>query len=97
MGNNMARMLNQQYLIIQASGDMDNDGASTEAKPKITEEQLLELSTKISDNYEPPGAMQLKKWIFSTLKIEQMADINADRYQWLIDEINKAIATRKNT
>jgi len=77
-----------------ASGDMDNDGATSEPVAVITDEQLLDLEAMISDNYEPPGAEKLKRWIASTMKISHLNEIRADRYDWLVKEIDKAIASR---
>lgn len=72
----------------------DDGNAAGQSVELITDEQLLALEAKISDNYEKPGAEQLKKWIFSTLKIQHLNEIRADRYDWLIGEIDKAIASR---
>jgi len=78
---------------IVASG-ADDDGKATEPVAVITDEQLLTLEGKISDNYEPAGAYKLKAWIFSTMKIVHLNEIRADRYDWLIKEIDKAVASR---
>jgi hypothetical protein len=87
------------YAILGLASADDDDGNAAGGKvvELITDEQLLNLEGIISDNYEPAGAEALKKWVFSTLKISALAEIRADRVDWLIGEIDKAIASRNKT
>ena len=72
----------------------DDGNAAGKTVDLIDDEQLLNLEALISDNYEPAGAEQLKKWIFSNMKIGSLAEIRADRLDWLNGMIDKAISSR---
>jgi hypothetical protein len=82
---------------IVASGADDDGQGTSKTVETITDEQLLLLEVLIGDHYEPAGAEVLKKWVFSTMKISALVEIRADRFDWLIKEIDKAIASRDKT
>jgi len=75
-----------------ASKEMDDDGASAEPVALLTDAQVNKLhaaatEAEVLDNF--------MKWVKSTLKVNTLAEIRADKFKFVQDKLNLAIEARK--
>jgi len=73
---------------IDDSKDSDTPTDEPTIKP-ITDEQLLQLESKISEN--EVDSTRLKKWMATAVKVDQFADLNDAGYLHVMDMVNKQI------
>jgi len=75
-----------------ASKEMDDDGATAEPSALLTEAQVNELhdaaiEAEVLDNF--------MRWVKSTLKVDKLTEIRADKFKFVQDKLNLAIEARQ--
>jgi hypothetical protein len=71
-----------------SSKEMDDDGAAAEPAALITEEQVNQLHSAAIENEVYTGLMS---WLKSTLKVNALDQIRADKFKIVEDRLNSAI------
>ena len=72
-----------------ASKDMDDDGGLPEKKPRITEQQTLEIDAKINENGIDMD--KFLKWLKLSIKADSIAEIAVDALPAVMTQIEQSI------
>ena len=75
-------------LLIDDSKDSDVT-TDIEASPPVSDDKILELETKITDN--ELDIPRLKKWMQTSLKVAEFHDLNEQGYKTVMDMVNRKI------
>ena len=72
---------------IDDTKDADSQDNTKEENKTITDEQVLHLEAKISDN--EIDVVRLKKWMRASIKVGEFKGLNEDGYEHVLDMVNK--------
>lgn len=80
-------------LLIDDSKDSDVP-TDKEAPVMVTDEQVLALEALITDN--DLDMTRLKKWMKTSVKVDQFSDLNVNGYKTVLDMVNRKIEAVSN-
>ena len=93
IGSTVAYLERYTLYAILGLASMDDDGMAAGGKPKITDEQAMQIDAAITEN--ELNREKFMAWLGSFLKCDSIADINADAFDTVWKRIQSAIRAKQ--